>query len=124
MNIAVAMNGRTSPDKELLESLKKALTSDPTNVEAANRYWRSLGPWQSGGHIVEAFRAAALASPEGVVAFARAYRELFENSGEAPRAVFFDEKLFRALEASVAGLAERERAVVQWLLQSLGSGEG
>ena len=117
------MYRKTSPDKEMVESLKQALISDPTNVEAANRYWRALGSWQSGGYVIEAFRAAALASREGVVAFAHAYRELFENSGEAPRPAFFDEEVFGVLKAGVVSLPENERAIVQWVLESLRSSE-
>jgi hypothetical protein len=115
------MYRKTSPDKELLDNSKEALISDPTNIDAASRCWKALGSWQSGGHVIEAFRAAALASREGVVAFARAYRELFENSGEAPRPVLFDDELFRALKASVAGLPENERVNLQWVLESLRS---
>ena len=115
------MYRETSPDKELIESLKKALASDPTNIDAANRYWKALGVWQSGGHVIEAFRAAAIASCKGVAALARAYRELFESSGEGPRPVFFDKELSRAMKASLEGLPENERATVRWILDSIRS---
>jgi len=91
------------PIQQRLANLKKILDSDPTNLEGANRYWvelASLGSHdcRSGGFVIEAFRGCALASHAGVVAFARAYRELFEKSGEIPRAELFDEELLRALK--------------------------
>jgi hypothetical protein len=75
-----------------LADLKRNLDSDPTNVEAASRYWVKLASFggndvRSGGFVSEAFRRCALASPAGAVAFARAYRELFEKSGEKSHAL-------------------------------------
>ena len=32
-----------TPDKQTLETLRKVLVSDPTNVDAANLYWNALG---------------------------------------------------------------------------------
>ena len=46
---------------------------------------------------MEAFRGCALVSRAEVVAFARAYREPFEKSGEKPCAELFDEELLQAL---------------------------
>ena len=120
-NIPASMERKTSPDRELLERLKHALASDPTNVDSANRYWKALGVRQSGRDVIETFRAAALASRDGVIAFAHAYRELSENSGEAPRLAFFDKELLRTLEASVASLPQREQHILHWVLQSVGS---
>ena len=108
-------------DKELIETLKKALASDPTNIDAANRYWKALGAWQCGGDVIEAFRPAALASRKGVIALAHAYRELFESSGEGPRPGYFDKELSRAMEVSLEGLPENESATVRWILDSIRS---
>jgi hypothetical protein len=104
--------------------LKKILDSDPTNLEGANHYWvelASLGSHdcRSGGFVIEAFRGCALASHAGVVAFARAYRELFEKSGEIPRAELFDEELLRALKTRLADLSHDDQAIVQWVLTSI-----
>jgi hypothetical protein len=113
------MYRKTAPDKQTVETLRQALISDPTNLDAANRYWNAVGTSQSGGYIIEAYRSAALTSHAGVIAFGRAYRELFENSGEPPRAIFFDKDLIQALEASLPALPQSDRSVVQWILQSI-----
>jgi hypothetical protein len=78
-----------------------------------------LGLFQSGRHVIEAFREAAIGSNERVVAFTHAYRELFKNSGEPPRAVYFDKQLVQALEASVPKLSEKDRSSVGWILESI-----
>lgn len=113
------MHRKTAPDKQTLETLRQALISNPTNLDDANRYWKAVRYSQSGGHVIEAFRSAALASQAGVVAFARAYRELFQNSGEGPRAIFFDKELVRALEDSLLTLSESDCRTVQWVLESI-----
>src|SRR5438093_9836530 len=108
-----------NPIQKNLAKLKKTLASDPTNVEGASRYWVELASFsghdvRSGGFVIEAFRGCALASHAGAVAFARAYRELFEKSGEKPRAELFGEKLLHALKASLPDLPNDDRAIVQW----------
>jgi hypothetical protein len=91
--------------QQKLANLKKALDADPTNVEVANHYWAALASFggndvRSGGFVIKAFRGCALASRAGLVAFARAYLELFEKSGEQPRAALFDEELLQALKTN------------------------
>jgi hypothetical protein len=113
------MCGEKAAAKQALESFRQALNSNPTNLDAANRYWNALASSQSGGHVIEAYRRVALVSQEGVIAFARAYRELFKNSGEGPRAVFFDKDLLQTLQARLPKLPERDRSNVEWILQSL-----
>jgi len=112
------------PIQQNQASLKRALDSDPTNVEVANRYWVELSSFgghdvRSGGFVIEAFRRCALASPAGAVAFARAYRELFEKSGEKPRANLFDEELLHALKIRLADLSNEDQAILQWVLASI-----
>jgi hypothetical protein len=107
-----------------LANFKKALDADPARIEAANRYWNALGSFggedvRSGGYLIEAYRGCALASHAGVVALARAYQELFEKSGEAPRAELFDEELIRALQTGLPELSNGDRASVQWVLASI-----
>lgn len=107
-----------------LANLKKTLDFDPTNVEVANRYWLALGSFggqdvRSGGFVIEAYRGCAIASHAGAVAFARAYRELFEKSGEQPRAELFDEELLKALKTRVPELSTEDQAIVQWLIASI-----
>ena len=81
-------------------TLREALRTSPTDLELANRYWIALAgertkgeaDLRTGSNVIEAFRAVALSSKEGVEAFAAAYRVLFEVSGEAPRSAYFDRK--------------------------------
>jgi hypothetical protein len=112
------------PIQQKLTALKKALDSDPTNVESATRYWFGLGSLggndvRSGGFVIEAFRGCALASCAGVIALARAYRELYEKSGEIPRAELFDEELLRALKTRLPDLSSDDQAIVQWVIASI-----
>jgi len=112
------------PIQQNLAKLKRALDSDPTNVEVANRYWVELASVggndvRSGGFVIEAFRGCALASHAGAVAFARAYRELFEKSGEKPRAELFDEELLQTLKKRLPELSKDDRASVLWVLESI-----
>jgi hypothetical protein len=113
------------PIQEGLSDLKKAVYCDPTNVEAANRYWAGLAlvggnDLRSGGFVIEAFRGCALASNAGTVALARAFRELFEKSGEKPRAELFDGELLRALKTRLPDLLKDDRMIVQWVIESIG----
>lgn len=41
-------------------------------------------------------------------ALARAYRDLFQMSGEAPRPAYFDDQLVMALKAGLAELSDSE----------------
>ena len=112
------------PIQQNLANLKRTLDSDPTNIEAANRYWAELSSLgghdiRSGGFVIEAFRGCAMASDAGAVAFARAYRELFEKSGEKPRAELFDEELIHSLKTRLPALSNEDRAIVQWVLESM-----
>jgi hypothetical protein len=107
-----------------LANFKKALNANPASIEAANRYWDALGSFvgqdvRSGGYLIEAYRGCALASHAGVVALARAYQELFEKSGEGPRAELFDEELILALQTRLPDLSHGDRATVQWVLTSI-----
>jgi hypothetical protein len=109
------------PLQQKLAELKSILDSDPTNVEAANRYWSALGSIasndvRSGGYVIEAFRECALTSKEGAIAFGRAYQELFAKTGESPRAALFDDKLLGALRARLPELSGHERGLVEWVL--------
>jgi hypothetical protein len=112
------------PIQKKLADLKKTLQSDPSNVELANRYWVELASFggndvRSGGFVIEAFRGCALASHAGAVAFARAYRELFEKSGEKPRAALVDEELVQALKTRLPDLSNNDRSIVQWVITSI-----
>jgi len=83
-----------------LSGLRKTLKDNPANIELANRYWCALAgnrakgepDLRSGSDVIEAFREAAISSKKGIEVFARAYRDLFEISGESPRPAYFDER--------------------------------
>jgi hypothetical protein len=113
-----------SSDDQMLKTLREGLNRDPANLDLANRYWNALASYKghdirSGKDVVQTYKDAALKSREGAAAFARAYRQLFEMSGEGPRAAFFDESLIQALQAWAPQLPEPERSTVRWLLQSI-----
>jgi hypothetical protein len=107
-----------------LVDLKRVLDADPSNIEAAKRYWVALASFgghdvRSGKFAIEAFRRCALASHAGVVALARAFRELYDKSGEKPRSELFDEELLQALKEPLPHLSVEDQALVQWVLTSI-----
>src|SRR4029077_14185006 len=112
------------PIQQNLANLKRTLDSDPTNIDAANRYWAELSSLSGNDArrdvlVVEAFRGCALASHAGAVAFALAYRELFEKSGEKPRAELFNEELIKALKTRLPALSNEDQTIVLWVLESI-----
>jgi len=114
------MQGDLERREKVLETLRRSLKQDPTNLELANRYWKAIGSAQCGGYVHDAYRGAALASSVGAAAFGRAYRELFSCSGEGPRVAHFDEPLIQALEAYLPQLTGEDHSNVKWVLQTLG----
>jgi hypothetical protein len=93
-------------------------------VKVAIRYWSALASVagndvRSGGYVIEAFRQCALDSDAGVIAFARAYRELFEKTGETPRPELFDQELVQALRERLPALTDGQRASVEWVLSHI-----
>jgi hypothetical protein len=109
------------PALQKLATFKQALDADPTDVEAAIRYWVALSSVagndvRSGAYLIEAFRRCALDSNAGVVAFARAYWELFQKTGERPRPELLDTELLQALRARLPELSGKDRASTEWLL--------
>ncbi len=107
--------------------LSQSLKKDPANLDLANECWAALRAnarncdLRDGRNVIHIYRAAALRSSLGVVALARAYRELFEVSGEGPRLAYFDEALTQAMKSSLPQLSEQERSMVQWIIQSIDS---
>ena len=129
MGKTAAVGGRVSGEgyqfhRTKLANFKKTVEANPASIEAANRYWDALGSFggedvRSGGYLIEAYRACALASRAGVVALACAYQELFAKSGEAPRAELFDQELIRVIQTRLPELSNGDRATVQWVLSSI-----
>jgi len=120
--------GQWNRRNQEIATLREALRSSPTNLERANRYWVALGgdtakgeaDLRTGSNVIEAYRTAALSSSEGVEAFAAAYRELFEMSGENPSPAHFDQSLVRALKAKLPEVSGEGRGNLEWLLSSIG----
>jgi hypothetical protein len=111
-----------------LAALASSLHDEPTSLERAWRYWRALGEYQghdvrSGVYVVQAFHAAALASPNGAAALARAYIELFKSTGEGPRSCLVDSELHTALSRAMDSLRGDGRLEVQWILDRLSDDE-
>ena len=115
------MFGDSERRNQALNHVRESLKQDPANLELANRYWGALagpgGDLRSGHHVIEVYREAALRSTDGALAFARAYRDLFEVSGESPRLAYFDESLIQALRNCVSQLSERDGSAVEWILE-------
>lgn len=108
-----------------IDALRENLKRDPTNLETASRYWVALAnsnghDVRSGRDVVETFGAAALSDTAGVKALARAYRELFEKSGESPRAEFLGEQMIETLKSALPRLSDQDSSTVRWILRSLG----
>ena len=103
------------------EALKAALAQAPADLDVARRYWRAMGhsngtDVRSGGYVVHAFRAAALASAEGAAALAEAYQELFAVSSEKPRLAYVDRELRVALQRALKQLQGDDHKRVAWVL--------
>lgn len=108
-------------DKTGCEALAAALAAEPANLALAWRYWRALGcdrgdDGRSGWAVVRAFGAAALASADGALAFARAYHELFALSGETPRLAYVGRDLRQALRRAAWVCYGADRRLVKWVL--------
>jgi hypothetical protein len=120
--------GEWESRNHVLDSIREALRADRVNLDLANRYWSALAgdkakgeaDYRSGKHVIEAYREAAMSSTEGKRAFAHAYRDLFENSGESPRSAYFDEGLIIALKTNSPDVPDADRSNVEWILQSIG----
>jgi hypothetical protein len=112
---------------QVLDSLRKTLKENPANIELANSYWCALAgdaakgeaDYRSGHDVIEAYREAAISSSDGAMAFADAYRELCDLSGESPRLAYFDESLIQALRKCHSQLSEKERCAIEWVLKAI-----
>jgi hypothetical protein len=117
------MLGDLQRRNEALNRIRESLTQDPANLDLANLYWSALagpgGDIRSGRHVVEAYRESALRSTEGAVAFARAYRQLGDASGEPPRLAFFNGSLIQALRSCALEVSEGDRSAVEWVLRRI-----
>jgi hypothetical protein len=108
-------------DAELLE-LRKRFLEDPTDLAHANRYWQGLAKiyghadFRTAHYVVEAFGPAAVHSMEGAVALARAYQELFDLSGEPPKADALTPELRQALTEASTKVKGEDAAVINWVL--------
>jgi hypothetical protein len=102
------------------KAVEDRLSLDPSNLLLVKKLWASLDVedynLQNGRCLVRMFREPALSSKEGVVELSRAFRALFELTGEAPRKEFFDTQLMGAMLAAGRLVNDEE---VKWLLERL-----
>lgn len=121
--------GQSERRNQQIRILRDELKDSPTDLERANRHWFALAgdrakneaDLRSGSDVIEAYRAAAISSKDGVKALACAYRDLFQMSGEVPRPAYFDDQLVVALQAGMAKLSGSESSDLEWLLRSIGA---
>jgi hypothetical protein len=104
---------------------RKRFEENPRDVEHAKVYWNALGRIQgcdirSGRAVAEAFGLAAVSSIDGAIAFARAYQELFDLSGEAPRAEFVSPEVRNSLAAARRGATPDDINIIDWVLYCVG----
>jgi hypothetical protein len=123
--------GQWERRNQQITSLREALRDSPKDLARANRYWLALAgdrakneaDLRSSSNVIEAYRAPALSSKKGVEALARAFREVFQMSGEVPRSAYFDDQLVMALKAGLNELSGAESSDLEWLLRSIGAWE-
>ena len=106
-----------------IENARARFLEDPTDIAHAWAYWTALGSLgadvRSGQCVAEAFGPTALSSVNGAIAFARAYEQLFEVSGEAPKAAHVSIELQRALQNALQSASSKDAQVLNWVLQCL-----
>jgi hypothetical protein len=110
----VAWDPSRAPDPERA-ALELALAMQPTNTAHAWRLWKRLYSG-SGALVRRLFRPAALTSPAGAAAFAKAYHELFAVSREKPRLAYVDRELRLALGRASRKLQGEDRRRIEWVL--------
>ena len=112
------------PSKKAVAQLRDQLAADPENLDLAKQYWEALGKWggsdiRSAADVVAAFGRAALISYAGAIQLAKAYLELFELSGEAPRRVYIDDELRSALAKAQSSTFGLDADTLRWVLDCL-----
>ena len=107
---------------EAVTALRAELGRDPGNLGLTGRVWAMLSgstgfDVRSGRLVVEVFRFAALNSDEGVGAMVSAFRKLFDDSGECPRAALFDPPLENLLRLLARQSDHPLRQDINWILE-------
>ncbi len=101
-----------------IELLRKHAHAVPSDIARALEYWHRLADiggsdYRSGARLLDALRTPACTSAEGAYAFARAYMELVELSGDVP---ILDEPLRTALCSAVGVLPLNKAVLVERLI--------
>lgn len=109
--------------KKLGASLKK----NPGDIDAAWNYWRGLGNLKgydvrSGQYVVDAFGQAALDSRRGAIAFATAYRELANLTGDGPQRVYVNNELLAAIREAIDQVDATDKQLLEWVIESVETG--
>lgn len=110
--------------EEEIRKLREPLDAAPTDVHTAQRYWSGLGKvrgydFRSGRYVIDAFAHAAMSSDLGAIAFAQAYRELADSSGEGPRKCFFSDDLLSAIRRARENASGADRELLDWVVESI-----
>ncbi len=112
---------------ESVTALRAELEADPGNLEVTNRVWALLSgstgfDVRSGRRAVDVFRSVALKSDEGLAAMFSAFRELFIDFGECPRAVLFDPPLENLLRMQLRQTNLPLRDDIEWIVEFIECG--
>lgn len=112
--------------KNKMKTLEAALSEDPTNVSIAQELWETMrlgGKYDvtSGWKAIECFSAAALQSPKGVLALARAFKELARDAGEYPRSAEFSPALVEVIKKAECSFEGQDRKDIEWFLTCINS---
>ena len=104
--------------------LKVELESAPDNLDLANRYWEALSGQfgfdvRDGKRVIGTFRVSALKSDDGLAALIRAFRTLFDDTGEQPRPSLFDPPLDNLLRLAARRHDGKLADDAAWILSFL-----
>ena len=110
--------------KRKISSLEEKIEADPLNLDLAYSLWSCMkGPGvydlRSGKRLVSIFRHQCLQLDSAAIILAQEYKELFNDSGEAPSSEYIDEKLLESIKRAEANLTGRDLEMVKWLLDSV-----
>lgn len=104
-------------------TLESTLKNVPTNIEHAEALWNHLGlkghDVRSGYLLLDTFRSCALHSSNGVIALARAYKQLAKDTGEYPNVQLFDNDLIAAIRNATDRSDGQDKDLLQWLMAQL-----
>jgi hypothetical protein len=107
----------------VLADLRAVLQGDPTSRAAAGAYWSALqaSGASTGSDVAEVFGPAAEQTLDGIADLVLAARELFDASGESPRARDLPARLTQRLRDRHTELEGAALYAARWLLAEIGA---